>query len=171
MPTPADSRRRLHPPVAGPVAAGTRVYALETSNFRTLGNSRNFLDWVSPNQEENSQLVLTPEAAIAAFCILALALFESTPQYSTATPPPPAAPPPSPTPTPPQPALPPPSSPAAQAVHTAAPSPAARPTSTLAPPTSITIAELLQRVHLPAPTPNPPPAPHGRPRPDLTVAI
>jgi predicted amidohydrolase len=54
------------------------VYArLETSNFRTLGNFRNSLDWASPNQEENSQLVLTPEAAIAAFCILALALFES----------------------------------------------------------------------------------------------
>jgi hypothetical protein len=56
------------------------VYArLETSNFRTLGNFRNSLDWVSPNQEENSQLVLMPEAAIAAFCILALALFETIP--------------------------------------------------------------------------------------------
>ena len=44
-----DSRRRLHPPVASPVAAGTRVYArLETLNFRALGNFRNFFDRVSP---------------------------------------------------------------------------------------------------------------------------
>jgi hypothetical protein len=44
-----DSRRRLHPPVASPVAAGTRVYArLETLNFRALGSFRNFFDRVSP---------------------------------------------------------------------------------------------------------------------------
>ena len=56
-------------------------------------------------------------------------------------------------------------------MHAAAPTPAGRPTNTLAPPTSITVAELLQRVHLPASAPNLPPTPHGRPRPDLTVAL
>ena len=84
---------------------------------------------------------------------------------------PPAPPPPPPAPAPPQPPLPPPSSPAAQAVPTAAPTPAARPANTLVPPTSITIAELLQRVHLPATTPDPPTAPHGRPRPGLTATL
>jgi len=41
----------------------------------------------------------------------------------------------------------------------------------LAAPTSLTIAELLERVHLPPAIPDPPPAPHGRPGPDLTVAL
>ncbi len=57
-----------------------------------------------------------------------------------------------------------------RAAPTAAPPPpAARPTNTLAAPISLTVAELFQRVHLPAATPRPPPAPHGRPRPDLTA--
>ena len=42
---------------------------------------------------------------------------------------------------------------------------------TLAAPTSLTIAELLERVHLPPAIPGSPPAPHGRPRPDLPVTL
>ena len=41
----------------------------------------------------------------------------------------------------------------------------------LAAPTSLTIAELLERVHLPPAIPGSPPAPHGRPRPDLPVTL
>jgi hypothetical protein len=77
----ADSCRLPPPPPSSGRQPGGRRYPSVRSNFRALGNFRSFLDWVSPNQEENSQLALTPEAAIAAFCILALALFEPHPPF------------------------------------------------------------------------------------------
>jgi len=82
----ADSCRLPPPPPSSGRQPGGRRYpsVRSTGNFelseplRTFGNSST---GSPPNQETDSRLVLTPEAAIAAFCNLALALFETHPPF------------------------------------------------------------------------------------------